>query len=412
MQEFMALNRNLKLRTLTVFLTVLLGSSIGPNMTIYYVQYFGAFVSGFLLMVVSVAGFIAGLYGGHLSDVWGRKRTMLTGSALIISGYTLAMLMNAPWYTNPYITFIGFLTASIGSSLADPAEQAMMIDASTIKNRKFVYALIYWVINIGVMLGAAIGGWFFRDYLFELLLGSVFVGVVNASIIKFGMAKTLNMENVHANSSVWSAVRSYGRVLSDKRYVLFMFGSIFSVVIYSQPDFYLAAHLTQFFHDYTFMGIHFYGQRMLSFMLVINTVMIVLVMNLINRYTNRWPLIKSFAIGTFIQGFGFALSFLLRDFWPLVIVAVVFTLGEIINVPSSQTMRADMMNPEQIGAYSGAFAATRPVGNIISGMMVSLSQFTNDWGMAGVLMIGTLIAMVTIVQAAKMPAQFKTETMQ
>ena len=93
-------------------------------------------------------------------------------------------------------------------------------------------------------------------------------------------------------------------------------------------------------------------------------------------------------------------------------MAVVFTLGEIINVPSSQTMRADMMNPEQIGAYSGAFAATRPVGNIISGMMVSLSQFTNDWGMAGVLMIGTLIAMVTIVKAAKMPAQFKTETMQ
>ena len=147
MQEFMALNRNLKLRTLTVFLTVLLGSSIGPNMTIYYVQYFGAFVSGFLLMVVSVAGFIAGLYGGHLSDVWGRKRTMLTGSALIISGYTLAMLMNAPWYTNPYITFVGFLTASVGSSLADPAEQAMMIDASTIKNRKFVYALIYWEIG-------------------------------------------------------------------------------------------------------------------------------------------------------------------------------------------------------------------------------------------------------------------------
>ena len=54
--------------------------------------------------------------------------------------------------------------------------------------------------------------------------------------------------------------------------------------------------------------------------------------------------------GHLFKGFGFALSFLLRDFWPLVIVTVVFTLGEIINVPSSQTMRADMMNPEQIGA--------------------------------------------------------------
>ena len=61
MQDFMALDRNLKLRSLTVFLTVLLGSSIGPNVTVYYVEYFGAFITGFLLIAVSVAGFIAGL---------------------------------------------------------------------------------------------------------------------------------------------------------------------------------------------------------------------------------------------------------------------------------------------------------------------------------------------------------------
>jgi DHA1 family multidrug resistance protein B-like MFS transporter len=107
-----------------------------------------------------------------------------------------------------------------------------------------------------------------------------------------------------------------------------------------------------------------------------------------------------------LQGFGFAISFLLHDFWPLIIVTVVFTLGEIINVPSSQTMRADMMNPAKIGAYSGAFAATRPVGNIVAGSMVSLSQFTNDLGMAGALMIGTFIAIVTIMKASKMPARF------
>ena len=106
MQDFMALDRNLKLRSLTVFLTVLLGSSIGSNVTVYYVEYFGAFITGFLLIAVSVAGFIAGLYGGHLADVLGRKKTMLIGSAMIIGGYALAMLMNSPWYTNPYVTFV------------------------------------------------------------------------------------------------------------------------------------------------------------------------------------------------------------------------------------------------------------------------------------------------------------------
>ena len=407
MQEFMQLDRNLKLRALTVFLTVLLGSAIGPNVTVYYVQYFGAVVTGLLLIVVSIAGFIAGLYGGHLADVLGRKQTMLIGSALIILGYGLAMLMNAPWYTNPYVTFIGFLTASVGASFADPAEQAMMIDSSTPKNRKFVFALIYWILNIGVMIGAAVGGWFFRDYLFELLMGSMVVGIVNAAIIKFGMAETMTATAERVNSSVWSAVKTYGQVLTDRRYLLFMMGSIFSVVIFSQPDFYLAAHLAESFHEYQFFGIHVYGQRMLSFMLVINTVMIVLLMTTFNHITDRWTQIKGYSIGMFLQGLGFAASFVLEDFWPLALTAVIFTVGEMINVPSSQTLRADMMNPAKLGAYSGAFAATRPLGTIVAGLIVSASHYVGEIGAAVMLMLCTVVAILAVMQANRMPADFK-----
>lgn len=214
------------------------------------------------------------------------------------------------------------------------------------------------------------------------------------------------MGNVEANSSVWSAVKSYAHVLTDKCYLLFMFGTIFAVVIYSQPDFYLAAHLAESFRDYTLFGVHFYGQRMLSFMLVINTVVIVLTMSAFNHMTNRWPLIRGYVIGTFMQGLGFAMAFLLRDFWPLAFAAVVFTVGEMINVSSSQTLRADMMNPEKLGAYSGAFAATRPLGNILAGVMVSASHFVGNVEAAVMLMIGVLIAIYSVATAAKMKASF------
>ena len=114
-------------------------------------------------MVVSIAGLIFGLYGGHIADVIGRKRTIEYGQIAMVIGYAIAMVNNSPWLVNPFVTFFGFLLAMIGSSLADPAEQAMMIDSSTPQNRRFVFALIYWILNIGVMIGAAIGGWFFRD---------------------------------------------------------------------------------------------------------------------------------------------------------------------------------------------------------------------------------------------------------
>jgi len=332
---------------------------------------------------------------------------MLIGSVMIIGGYGLAMLMNAPWYTNPYITFIGFLTASVGASFADPAEQAMMIDSSTPKNRKFVFALIYWILNIGVMIGAAVGGWFFRDYLFELLMGSMFVGIINAGIIKFGMAETMETASEHINSSVWSAVKSYGQVLTDRRYLLFMVGSIFSVVIFSQPDFYLAAHLAESFHDYNFFGLHIYGQRMLSFMLVINTVMIVLLMTTFNHITDRWTQIKGYSVGLFLQGLGFAIAFVLQDFWPLAVTAVIFTIGEMINVPSSQTLRADMMDPAKLGAYSGAFAATRPLGTIVAGVIVSASHYVGEVGAAVMLMLCTVISIAAVMRANRMKANFE-----
>ena len=163
MSDFFKLDRNIQLRIVMMFITIAIGSSVGPNMTIYYVDYFGPFVTGILLVAVQVAGFIAGLYGGHLADTWGRKRVMIGGIAVMTVGYILAAAMNSPLYINPYLTFFGFLMATLGISFASPAEEAMMIDVSTLQNRKFIYAMIYWVINLAVMIGAALGGWFSKQ---------------------------------------------------------------------------------------------------------------------------------------------------------------------------------------------------------------------------------------------------------
>ncbi len=108
MSDFFKLDRNIQLRIVMMFITIAIGSSVGPNMTIYYVDYFGPFVTGILLVAVQVAGFIAGLYGGHLADTWGRKRVMIGGIAVMTVGYILAAAMNSPLYINPYLTFLVF----------------------------------------------------------------------------------------------------------------------------------------------------------------------------------------------------------------------------------------------------------------------------------------------------------------
>ncbi|WP_294974258.1 MFS transporter [uncultured Leuconostoc sp.] len=394
MSDFFKLDRNIQLRMVIMFITIAIGSSVGPNMTIYYVAYFGAGITGILLVFVQVAGFIAGLYGGHLADVWGRKRVMLSGIAAMAVGYTIAATMNSPMYINPYVTFLGFLLATVGMSFASPAEEAMMIDVSTLKNRKFIYAMMYWVINFSVMIGAALGGWFFKTARFELLIGTAIGAIISLIIVMIWVTETFQKEKrQNTGQSVLDVLKSYRTIFSDQRYLKFMVAGVGAVVVFSSPDYYLAAHLAETFHSVTVLGIQIFGQRMLSVITIVNTVMIVLLMGTMTKLFSNWSNLKASLVGIAIQGGSFALMLLLNDFWPLFIVAIVLTIGEMIVTPANQSLRAEMMNQNKVGVYSGFSAATRPLGYILSSGIVSISIVIGHIGAAILLLVATGVSM-------------------
>ena len=60
-----------------------------------------------------------------------------------------------------------------------------------------------------------------------------------------------------------------------------------------------------------------------------------------------------------MQGLGFMIAFLGRDLTWELIAALVATIGEMILVPFSQALRADLMDGDQVGTYTGAFSVTQ-----------------------------------------------------
>ena len=82
MKEFFALPRQLQLRELLRFISITVSSAIFPFMAMYYVSYFGNLMTGFLIILTQLSGFFATLYGGHLSDAWGRKKVVDLGSSV------------------------------------------------------------------------------------------------------------------------------------------------------------------------------------------------------------------------------------------------------------------------------------------------------------------------------------------
>ncbi|MDR0847149.1 MAG: MFS transporter [Lactobacillales bacterium] len=404
LKDFLKLSKDLKIRIGVNFLGLILSAIILPNMTIYNVQHFGLAVTGVLVGINAVITFAVGLYGGHYADIWGRRVTMLVGSVAVFGGYALIAIVNSPGLNLPWGTFAGFVIVSAGAAFHRPAEEAAMIDVSKREQRGFIYKMIYWLINVGLVIGSALGAWFFRDHFFGLSVATTAVAALSTAVIYIFIKESLSLRRRSTNTTgVWQVFRTYGAVVKDRKYLVFAAASIANTVIFMQLDTYYPAHLIESFHNTTIFGIEMYAQRMLSAALIINTAFIVLFMGAINRLTRRLSPNATIISGILVQGFSFSLSYLLHDFWPLAITAVILTVGEIMCVASTQVLRADLMaSSGRVGAYSGFLAAMMPVAVIICGFMVSSSSTIGNVGVAIVLAFNTMFCAFAYIKSRKM----------
>ena len=194
MKDFFKLNRQIQLRILMMFVGGLCFSTVGGSMTIYYNEHMGAGITGILLIISNILTFVVGLWAGHLSDLRGRRPLMLFACLVTTIGGLTATFANSPWYFDPWLTYIGFLILFFGYGFFNTAATAMMVDLTTSDNRRMVYSLQYWVINMAILIGSALSGWFFRDYLFELLLVISIEEFLSFLVIYFWIGESFHPE--------------------------------------------------------------------------------------------------------------------------------------------------------------------------------------------------------------------------
>jgi len=112
--------------------------------------------------------------GGYCADTFGRKQMMVLSAYGQGAAFFFFALANSPWFTSPYVGFLCFTIAGICGSLYWPASQAMVADVVPEEHRSSVFAVFYTFVNIAVVIGPIIGGIFYEQYRFELLLAAAF----------------------------------------------------------------------------------------------------------------------------------------------------------------------------------------------------------------------------------------------
>lgn len=362
---------------------------IFPFMAIYFSMEINSKVAGILLMINVLAQFLAGMYGGHLADIIGRKKLMVAGELLKVFAFLGMVLYNSPVFHSPWITFVMLLLIGVAQGLINPAGEAMLIDVSTPENRSFMYSVSYWANNLSMMIGIIVGGWFFVDYLFPLLVALFIMSFVTAWLTISLISETLKQKAVLKKGSygLVGMLKNYGQVLHDYRFLLYTIGGIAIMSIEFQRSNYISVRLAE---DFQALLVHFgplgnitlNGVQIVSVLTAVNTLFIVLFTVPVARFVTKRAQQPIMYVGFTLFAIGFAVCAFANNLAVLLLATAVLSIGELLYVPTRQTILAAIVDDNRRGAYMAFNGIIFQIGKMIGSVSLVFAPFIGKYGMA------------------------------
>jgi len=303
---------------------------IMPFLAIYAVQRFDARITqvGLIFTIFAISSGVGNLLAGALADRLGRRFTLILG--LVCAATARIALGLANDFSGLYVAAA---FAGLFGAIGWPAQLAMTADLLGPEKRANGFGIQRVVINSTFALGPLAGGFFGPRIgylpLFILdALTSYFVALIIFS--KLPETRPAGKHGV-PTENFGQTLAGYGRVLQDGTFLAFVLISILTVTAYMQMNTTLSVYLVKFQH----MPESFFGA-----LVMLNALMVVLLQFPITRWAGRQPLLLMMIGGAafYLLGFG---SYGLAPSTPLFVFAMILiTLGEMLVIPTSQTLTA------------------------------------------------------------------------
>ncbi|WP_100488444.1 MFS transporter [Sporolactobacillus pectinivorans] len=386
MNTFMSLHRNIKTRLLTSFLSRFFGNMIFPFMAIYFAVAFGTATAGCLVLIIVIVSSVSSIYGGYIADCWGRKKVMVIAQGIQIVALVIMAIVNSAWLTSASVTFAMMLIQNISTGLLNPAAEAMLIDVSTPKNRQFIYSLDYWSTNLSIAVGTIIGGALFQHYRFILFSGlavsSIVIFVLIEWLIKESDAVSKAPKINTLTGSLKELSRNYSTVMKDRLFVIFCISQLLVVSLEFQMNNYIAVRLQDQFRTVLFGRLTIDGLTMLSWIRVENTLLIVLCTLLINQWMRHYSPLHVLYLGILFYVSGYTLITFSNQWLVLLLSMLIASLGELMNVPVSQIILAELAGEHDRGAYMAVHGFVFKGAKIMGSLGMIVGAFISSYMMA------------------------------
>ncbi len=323
------------------------GSSAYPFMGIWAIKHLHAAQTklAFTYLIGAGLSLLIGYAAGHWSDRIGRRPLILAGW-----GFQAAVplaLLAVGHHVYAGLALLALLPAF--GSLGGAADQAMIADLVAPERREAAYASVRVAANLGVTIGPPIGG--------LLLIGGswnhLWLGTLVLSTCGFLIAwRFIPRRGAYAPEGPPQR-GSFRVIIRDSPFLLFMLSSVFATMTYVATETLLPISVTT---------THHLAPATWGVLMVVNPLLVTVFQLRLTRWTASIPAWAKLGVAMPLMGVPFLLLNVDGSAPVIAFVILLFVIGEMLWVPTSQAVVAALAPADIRGAYMGAFGSTWSVG--------------------------------------------------
>jgi MFS family permease len=310
-----------------------LGQMVTPFLALYLSgpRDFSPSVVGVVLACLGAGAFASQPVGGYLADQVGRRATLVIGMvATAISFMLLAAVRDLA------LIAVAAALSGLAVDLYRPAVSAMIADLVAPEHRPRAFALVYWVINLGVAFAGVTGGLLAERSFWLLFVLDAATCLAFAALIARKVPETRPPRDP-------SRPAGYAQALGDRLLVGLSASTLLGAIVYIQSLVTLPLAVEA-------DGL---GPDAFGLIYAVNPIVVIVAQVFVLRILDRIAGVRILVVALVVMGVGFGMTAFASTVPMFALTVVVWTLGEVGFNAVGPALVADIAPADLRGRYNG-----------------------------------------------------------
>ncbi|CCN33867.1 putative Permease of the major facilitator superfamily [Vibrio nigripulchritudo SO65] len=357
---------------------------------------------GSMLAASAVVGVVSGLYSGYLSDKFGRKWVMISGSLIAVLAYGGIGVASEIWQFFVLLMLCGLMRSMIEA----PAKAVIGDNLSDGKDRELALNIRYFVLNLGGAIGPLIGISLALAAPQKLFLVTGTSYLIFALWLWLSFARFPEKRN-QEDCEVPDFKATIKVIARDKIFQILLIANLTMMFVYAQ----LESSLPQVLVRSSVAD----AATLIASLVLVNTLTIIVFQFPMLKLMEKVPLFKRTQIGMVLMGVGMVGFIATPEDWAIGwgMACFIISLGEVIAFPTL-SVQIDQLAPEHLrGSYFGAAALYSlgfAIAPLVGGAMLDKLDADWLWALCGLLCM-IMIWLYRLVEARTVKQEDLQETL-